>query len=59
VKALVADMAKQAFDVKNPTGDDARYGRSGPFPIHQRSTEENTLSMRAVGLARAPAFNGA
>jgi choline dehydrogenase-like flavoprotein len=30
-----------------PTGDDAWHGRSGPFPIRQRTAEENTPSMRA------------
>jgi choline dehydrogenase len=34
-----------------PTGDDAWHGRSGPFPIWQRTMEENTLSMRAFVLA--------
>ncbi|MEP9375955.1 GMC family oxidoreductase N-terminal domain-containing protein [Aquabacter sp. CN5-332] len=49
-----------------PTGDDAWHGRSGPFPIRQRTMEENTPSMRAfvraaeaVGLARVSDFNGA
>jgi choline dehydrogenase len=49
-----------------PTGDDAWHGRSGPFPIRQRTMEENTPSMRAfvlaseaVGLARVKDFNGA
>jgi choline dehydrogenase len=49
-----------------PTGDDAWRGRSGPFPIRQRSLEEITPSMRAfvlaseaVGLARVRDFNGA
>src|SRR6202048_5227282 len=49
-----------------PTGDDAWHGRSGPFPIRQRTAEENTLSMRAfvdaseaVGLAHVSDFNGA
>lgn len=49
-----------------PTGDDAWHGRSGPFPIHQRTMEENTPSMRAfvhaaeaVGLPRVEDFNGA
>src|SRR5262245_52057313 len=30
-----------------PTGDDAWHGRTGPFPIRQRTTEENTPSMQA------------
>jgi choline dehydrogenase len=49
-----------------PTGDDAWHGRSGPFPIRQRTMEENTPSMQAfvlaseaVGLARVRDFNGA
>ena len=49
-----------------PTGDDAWHGRSGPFPIRQRTMEENTPSMRAFvlaaeacGLARVSDFNGA
>lgn len=49
-----------------PTRDDAWHGRSGPFPIRQRTMEENTPSMRAFvlaseacGLARVSDFNGA
>lgn len=49
-----------------PSGDDAWHGRSGPFPIRQRTMEENTPSMRAFvlasekcGLARVTDFNGA
>lgn len=49
-----------------PTGDDAWHGRNGPFPIRQRTMEENTPSMRAFvlaaeacGLARVSDFNGA
>ena len=49
-----------------PTGDDAWHGRSGPFPIRQRTMEEITPSMRAfvlaseaAGLARVSDFNGA
>ena len=49
-----------------PTGDDAWHGRSGPFPIRQRTMEEITPSMRgfvlaaeAAGLARVIDFNGA
>jgi choline dehydrogenase len=49
-----------------PTGDNAWHGRSGPFPIRQRTMEENTPSMRAFvlaaeacGLARVSDFNGA
>src|SRR5215475_13638045 len=49
-----------------PTGDDAWHGRSGPFPIRQRTMEENTPSMRAFvlaaeacGLVRVSDFNGA
>ena len=49
-----------------PTGDDKWHGRSGPFPIRQRTTEENTPSMdafvlaaEACGLARVSDFNGA
>jgi len=49
-----------------PTGDDAWHGRSGPFPIRQRTAEENTPSMRAFveasaanGLTRISDFNGA
>jgi len=54
-------------DLENtPTGDDAWHGRTGPFPIRQRTMEEITPSMRAfvqaseaVGLARISDFNGA
>jgi len=49
-----------------PTGDDAWHGRAGPFPIRQRTMEENTPSMRAfvqaaeaVGLPHVADFNGA
>jgi choline dehydrogenase len=49
-----------------PTGDDAWHGRSGPFPIRQRTAEENTPSMRAfvtasevIGLTHVSDFNGA
>jgi choline dehydrogenase len=49
-----------------PTGDDAWHGRTGPFPIRQRTDEENTPSMRAfieaseaVGLKHVSDFNGA
>lgn len=49
-----------------PTGEDAWHGRSGPFPIRQRTMAENTPSMRAfvlaaqaAGLARVGDFNGA
>src|SRR5215475_12305403 len=48
------------------TGDDAWHGRSGPFPIRQRTMAEITPSMRAfvlaaetVGRARVSDFNGA
>ncbi|MBR1167476.1 GMC family oxidoreductase [Bradyrhizobium liaoningense] len=48
-----------------PTGEDAWHGRSGPFPIRQRTMEENTPSMRAFvlaaeacGLPRVTDFNG-
>jgi choline dehydrogenase len=48
-----------------PTGDDAWHGRHGPFPIRQRTAEENTPSMRAfveaseaVGLTHVSDFNG-
>jgi choline dehydrogenase len=48
-----------------PTGEDAFHGRSGPFPIRQRTAAENTPSMRAfvsaaesVGLPHVPDFNG-
>lgn len=54
-------------DLENtPSGDDAWHGRAGPFPIRQRSMEENTPSMRAfvlaseaVGLPRVDDFHGA
>lgn len=54
-------------DLENtPTGEDAWHGRNGPFPIRQRSMEENTPSMRAfvlaseaAGLPRVDDFNGA
>ncbi len=49
-----------------PTGDDTWHGRSGPFPIRQRTAQENTPSMRAfvaaseaVGLPHVSDFNGA
>jgi choline dehydrogenase len=49
-----------------PSGDDVWHGRSGPFPIRQRTAEENTPSMRAfveaseaVGLRHISDFNGA
>jgi choline dehydrogenase len=49
-----------------PTGDSAWHGRSGPFPIRQRTAAENTPSMRAfvaaseaVGLPHVADFNGA
>lgn len=49
-----------------PTGEDAWRGRSGPFPIRQRTMEEITPSMRAFvlaseacGLKRVSDFNGA
>jgi choline dehydrogenase len=49
-----------------PSGDEAWHGRSGPFPIRQRTAHENTPSMRAfveaseaVGLAAIADFNGA
>jgi choline dehydrogenase len=49
-----------------PSGDDAWHGRSGPFPIRQRTADENTPSMRAfvdaseaVGLPHVSDFNGA
>ncbi|MFJ9993727.1 GMC family oxidoreductase [Pseudomonas putida] len=49
-----------------PSGDDAWHGRSGPFPVRQRTMEENTPSMRAfvqaanaLGLPRVSDFNGA
>src|SRR4030081_472825 len=49
-----------------PTGDDAWHCRSGPFPIRQRTAEENTPSMRAfveaseaVGMSHVSDFNGA
>src|SRR5207247_10923312 len=29
-----------------PTGDDAWHGRTGPFPIRQRTAEENTVAIR-------------
>jgi choline dehydrogenase len=49
-----------------PSGDDAWHGRTGPFPIRQRTMEENTPSMRAfvlaaeaAGVPRVSDFNGA
>jgi choline dehydrogenase len=48
------------------TGDDAWHGRGGPFPIRQRTAQENTPSMRAfveasqaLGIPRVADFNGA
>jgi len=50
----------------SPTGENDWHGRSGPFPIRQRTMEEITPSMRAfvlasqaAGLARISDFNGA
>lgn len=49
-----------------PSGDDAWHGRTGPFPIRQRTAAENTPSMRAfvdgaqaLGLPHVADFNGA
>lgn len=49
-----------------PTGDDGWHGRSGPFPVRQRTAADNTPSMRAfvaaaesVGLPHVADFNGA
>lgn len=49
-----------------PSGDEAWHGRSGPFPIRQRTSGENTPSMRAfveaskaLGLPHVADFNGA
>jgi choline dehydrogenase len=49
-----------------PAGDDAWHGRTGPFPIRQRTAGENTPSMRAfveaseaIGLPHVADFNGA
>ena len=49
-----------------PDGEDAWHGRTGPFPIRQRSMAENTPSMRAFvqaaeacGLPLVSDFNGA
>jgi choline dehydrogenase len=49
-----------------PSGGDAWHGRTGPFPIRQRTAEENTQSMRAfvegsqaLGLPRVSDFHGA
>jgi len=48
-----------------PNGDDSWHGRSGPFPIRQRSAAENTPSMRAfveaaetLGFPHVSDFNG-
>lgn len=54
-------------DLENtPTGDEAWHGRSGPFPIRQRTMDSITPSTRAfvqaseaVGLARVEDVNGA
>jgi hypothetical protein len=53
-------------EIGNTTsGNDARHGRTGPFPIRQRTAEENTQSIRALvegsqalGLLRVSDFNG-
>jgi choline dehydrogenase len=49
-----------------PDGDDEFHGRSGPFPIRQRSYDELTTSLKAFidaanaeGFARVLDFNGA
>lgn len=48
-----------------PTGDSAWHGRSGPFPIRQRTVQENSRSMnafvkasQAIGLPYVADFNG-
>lgn len=48
-----------------PSGDDAWHGRTGPFPIRQRTAEEDTPSMRAfvegsqtLGLKHVSDLNG-
>ncbi|RQZ17111.1 FAD-binding protein [Burkholderia sp. Bp9031] len=48
-----------------PSGDDAWHGRSGPFPIRQRTAEEDTPAMRAfvdgsqaLGLSHVRDLNG-
>jgi choline dehydrogenase len=48
-----------------PTGENAWHGRTGPFPIRQRTAEENTPSIRAfveaseaLGLPHVFDFNG-
>jgi len=53
-------------DMENtPSGEDAWHGRTGPFPIRQRTMEEITPSMRAfvqsaeaLGVPRVQDFNG-
>lgn len=51
---------------RTAAGADAWHGRSGPMPVHQRTADENTPSMRAfvaaseaLGLAPIADFNGA
>jgi choline dehydrogenase len=54
-------------EIENTTsGNDGWHGRTGPFPIRQRTAEENTQLMRAfvegsqaVGSPRVSDFNGA
>ena len=59
-------MAARLHQSYTPTGDDAWHGRSGPFPIRQRTAKDNTPSMRAfvvaseaIGLTHVSDFNGA
>src|SRR3984893_15934756 len=57
-------LAYKALE-NTPSGDDAWHGRSGPFPIRQRTEGENAPSMRAfvaaseaAGLTHISDFNG-
>jgi choline dehydrogenase len=63
---LVAEVADTFRLLENtPDGDDSLHGRSGPFPIRQRTYSELTPSQRAFidaaahqGFARIADFNG-
>jgi choline dehydrogenase len=68
IKGWSWEEAFAAYKVleNTPTGDDGWHGRNGPFPIRQRTAEENTPSMRAfveaavaLGLPHVSDFNGA
>ena len=68
VRGWSLDEVAETFRLleNTPDGEDAWHGRSGPFPIRQRSYAELTPSLRAFidagahqGFARIADFNGA